>query len=290
MLHSIEPNPIADAPRPGAEEGLLVLSPIDLRVVAANETARELIGATEGRSLVGKAVSDLLPDVAVVLQDRPPSLVSPDNPPRSALQIAFTSSLPIGRIVVAMHRLADGDEGLWLVRLAPEELSRANAAAGRDPLTGLATRVELDRYLARRCHAQSDQPFALVFIDLDGFKAVNDAEGHLAGDRVLAAAAERLLAAVRPEDIVVRFGGDEFVVLLTGVRTKRAGDAVIRRMRSSLAETIPASFGLALHPGGAGDPLALLAAADRAMYRDKSARAVGRAVSPSGVSRQSRTG
>lgn len=115
-------------------------------------------------------------------------------------------------------------------RLAADDRQAAaqeRTAATFDSLTGAYLRgpglVELERELDR--HARSGAPFALVFLDVDGLKTVNDTHGHAAGDRLLRAVADAVRAGVRPYDLLVRFGGDEFVCALPGLT---APDAAAR--------------------------------------------------------------
>jgi diguanylate cyclase (GGDEF)-like protein/PAS domain S-box-containing protein len=162
---------------------------------------------------------------------------------------------------------------------AEEHLQRA---AVMDALTGLPNRNSL---AARLEHAilrvnRSGDRVALLFIDLDRFKKVNDTHGHAAGDEVLRQAAGRIRACVREVDTVARLGGDEFVVLLeTDVRPDTPG-IIGERIRGAFgtpfewkgAEVrLGASIGVSLYPDHARDPDALLASADEAMYRMKNA-------------------
>jgi diguanylate cyclase (GGDEF)-like protein/PAS domain S-box-containing protein len=159
-----------------------------------------------------------------------------------------------------------------------EELTRH---AFHDGLTGLANRAlfrdRLDQALARSTRATT--PFAVLLVDLDSFKEVNDSLGHDAGDRLLQEVARRFAGAIRVSDTLARLGGDEFVLLLDDGREPDA-KAAARRLLASLAEPVNvagrelmlgASIGIALHAGGAGDSEDLLRHADVAMYAAKEA-------------------
>lgn len=147
--------------------------------------------------------------------------------------------------------------------------------ARRDQLTGLPNRRTLNDRLDERL-GDGREPVALVFIDLDEFKVINDSEGHEAGDRLLVAAADRLRNAVRPDDLVARFGGDEFVVLLEDIHdldtardlAGRLLDHVRGALRVGPVEVfLTASAGVALDDGSG--PGSLIANADAAMYKAK---------------------
>jgi len=121
------------------------------------------------------------------------------------------------------------------------------------------------------------QPAALFFVDLDGFKSLNDAAGHAAGDALLVALAQALQQAVRAEDAVGRFGGDEFLVLAS-VRDVGGAHALAAHLLQAVrdcaarchgAEGVTASIGYALAPHDATQPLRLLQMADSAMYAAK---------------------
>ncbi len=154
--------------------------------------------------------------------------------------------------------------------------------AHHDPLTGLPNRrLFLDRLDQEVKHARrGDRPIALLFMDLDGFKEVNDSLGHETGDRLLCDVAERIAARVREEDTVARLGGDEFTVILSGAREHRDAELVAQAIIDVLSlpfqiseqtVQISASIGISFYPQDASLPDDLLAAADQAMYKAKSA-------------------
>ena len=166
------------------------------------------------------------------------------------------------------------------------EAARREAAhrATHDPLTGLATRDlfldQLGQTLA--LNARHGRLTGVLFVDLDGFKAVNDTRGHQQGDALLCTIADRLRSCVRRSDSVARLGGDEFVLLVPdaegpdAIHTLRDQLGTLLRQPVPMAEGPPvtpgASIGCAVAPTDGTTPAALLAAADRAMYRAKFAR------------------
>lgn len=152
--------------------------------------------------------------------------------------------------------------------------------AHHDLLTGLPNRrLFLDRLEQEVKHAKrSSLPLSVLFMDLDGFKEVNDSLGHDAGDRLLSDVAERLIACVRENDTVARLGGDEFTVILTGANHRADVERVAQTVIDALAMPfriaqqsvqISVSIGIALYPQDASSPVALLEAADQAMYNAK---------------------
>jgi diguanylate cyclase (GGDEF)-like protein len=154
--------------------------------------------------------------------------------------------------------------------------------AGHDGLTGLANRAvfaeRIEQALATA--AERGGPVGLFFVDLDGFKAVNDECGHHAGDELLCRVAERLLETVRAGDTVARLGGDEFAIVLSGVDGNAEVEAAAQRVSRAFEEpfevgdellSLGASVGQAVWPEDADEIEALMRHADAAMYRAKRA-------------------
>ncbi|MGZ4955463.1 MAG: EAL domain-containing protein [Methylobacter sp.] len=156
---------------------------------------------------------------------------------------------------------------------------RIHYLANFDPLTGLPNRTQLNDHLeyALGLAKRSNGHLALMFLDLDHFKDINDSLGHSIGDALLIELAKRLRLVLRAEDMVTRLGGDEFILLLPGIDAVGAG-RVAQKLLDAIAESywielydlaITASIGIALYPEDGGDLEALSKSADAAMYRAK---------------------
>jgi Amt family ammonium transporter len=162
--------------------------------------------------------------------------------------------------------------------------SELRQTAFHDALTGLPNRtLFLDNLLRLNAAAKrhGHHPFALLFLDLDRFKVINDSLGHVAGDRFLIETARRLVECMREEDTVARLGGDEFAVLVEQIRGPEDAIRVARRALERLAEpimlddtevSVGASIGIALSMTGEKNPENLLRDADMAMYQAKTRR------------------
>jgi len=162
-------------------------------------------------------------------------------------------------------------------------LASLDRMAYHDALTGIANRALLVERITKGLHAAGHRcdALALLFIDLDGFKIVNDRGGHEAGDAVLVAIAQRLQSVVREADTVARFGGDEFVILLEGSCSAAILAASIEKVTAAIGEPIlwkgtvlriGASVGLARYPEDGANAHSLLQRADESMYCDKARR------------------
>lgn len=155
---------------------------------------------------------------------------------------------------------------------------RASEFALRDLVTGLASRRYFENAVAVKLAQNPDEPLAVLFLDLDRFKAVNDSLGHAAGDTVLRLAAERLQSAVRKSDIVARLGGDEFAVLLHPLPTPAETGAIAKRILDLVQRTyllngqlvnVGTSVGIAVAPKDGRRFEGLLKCADLALYQSK---------------------
>jgi diguanylate cyclase (GGDEF)-like protein len=164
-----------------------------------------------------------------------------------------------------------------------EREAQMQRLADRDSLTGLYNRRRVQELLESTLAeaARQWQRVGLLFIDLNGFKGINDEYGHAAGDKVLTTAAKRILARVRTGDIVGRYGGDEFVVILPGVPDAAAVTRVAQTIRERMAlpyrvegveSHLTAAIGESLYPYDGKSAEALLKRADQAMYRLKAGR------------------
>ncbi len=177
------------------------------------------------------------------------------------------------RVSVAEQAVAHGATAFARARL----LERLQATALTDGLTGVANRRAFDDVLAKALAAasRSDAPVAVILIDLDHFKSLNDRFGHLAGDDVLRGVGAVLSQCIRQGDVVARYGGEEFALILPDTTAEQAvGTATrVRDALRSVAAPVPvtASLGIAAMPAHGCAAAELLAAADAALYRSKEA-------------------
>ena len=272
----------------------LALADLAGNYVRVNATYSALLGRAP-EDLVGKPIVPVLRAAAADA----PGLARLATGRAPAVQAEDSHRLADGRVTWVLHGIAsvagaDGEPG-WFAVSAQDITERRHAEmelraltdvlaerAVRDPLTGLANR----ELLAERLRAalardiRSGGSTAVLFLDLDGFKQVNDRHGHAVGDEVLRRVAARLSGVVRPSDTVARLGGDEFVVLVEACTPDSVG-ALLRRLEVALAEPVAvedlsllvsASVGVATVTGGQADAAGLLSLADARMYDVKRAR------------------
>jgi diguanylate cyclase (GGDEF)-like protein/PAS domain S-box-containing protein len=269
----------------------MALVGLDGRILRANRAIAELFGRSP-EDAVGRAIRDF---------------THPDDRDSSAAHLQRLTAgeidqyrmekrylRPDGRVVwvelsVSLVRDAQGCPAYAIGQVQDITERRALSdrlahEAAHDAMTGLPNRTRFMERLELALQACDDEAgVAVMFVDLDQFKIINDGLGHAAGDQVLATVADRLRQVLRADDVVARFGGDEFTVLCGGVVDAAAALERAARMTTTIAQPIPlgagevfvtASVGIALSGSGDDSPEALLRDADTAMYR---AKAEGRA-------------
>ncbi|HVV13310.1 sensor domain-containing protein [Amycolatopsis sp.] len=271
------------------DEGVLVVGSNGL-LISANPAAERILGVPES-TMIGSSPHEW------PIYDESGQRLSTSEYPSS--QVRRTGIAQQGRVMQVLRRdgrtvwlsvscraLTPEDSGTSAYVLSFTDITERRAIgeqlehdATHDPLTGLANRsLALDR-LTGLLHADDRAAIAVLFIDLDKFKVINDSLGHSVGDRVLKLAGDRLRRSVRPGDVVGRLGGDEFVVIAPDVRGEPEARSLTERLRDSLTEPIgvdgrqlhvDASIGIVLV--GPTDRRAahdLLRDADVAMYQAK---------------------
>ncbi|MFO7576716.1 MAG: diguanylate cyclase [Pelovirga sp.] len=273
---------------------ILVTSPdpiyvLDLegRFVYANKATADLF-ALEPGAIIGKSTFDLGFSFASDFQCNLEKVIADQSTFRGKFTHTFASGHGerFGYLLAPVLDEQRNTEAVVCISrdITEQEVAEAITwnSAHHDLLTGLPNRrLFLDRLEQEIKHAQrSSLPLAVLFMDLDGFKDVNDALGHEAGDRLLSEVAKRLIDCVRADDTVARLGGDEFTVILTGAMQRKDVELVAQSIIDALAMPfslaqqpvrISVSIGITLFPQDATSPVALLEAADQAMYKAKKA-------------------
>ncbi len=254
------------------------------RVLDHNQRAAELLAALP-QPLTGRAFTDLLRLTPPNISSE--ALLAGDALPPFEVQFATPGQdLLVGEVSASLVHAEDGQPLCfqYLVRDVTPRKRVENELGYRalhDALTGLANRALLEQEIeaALESGSETGQGFVVVYIDVDDFKAVNDKYGHDAGDHYLRALAAALRGAVRLSDSVARVGGDEFVILLLGVRVQEAFETVAVKIRTLFPipfapagrqVDVAVSIGFSCYPEDGNTIGGLLRHADLAMYRDKS--------------------
>jgi diguanylate cyclase (GGDEF)-like protein/PAS domain S-box-containing protein len=268
---------------------LVELGPIALlthregRVTFANAKAFELFGTRMPADLIGRPLASLVrPDDQRMLQ----RLSDHDTPAEGApeMRILRQDGKTVEVEAVAVPISDQGEAATQVVLLDITERKRVEQRvrhlAHHDALTSLPNRtLLLDRLRQALRQARRDQGrIAVVMLDLDHFKAINDTLGHPVGDRFLCAVADRLRSTVRESDTLARFGGDEFTLVQTQLSDPRGAKALAEKLVASLAQPfviddqevrITTSAGVAIYPEHGTEPEPLIEHADIALYRAK---------------------
>ena len=254
-------------------------------IVYANASLLELLDYSSD-ALIGQPLSILIPTGQ---RDKHAGLVEKfrdgdvSHMPMASRSILYAldrrrRELPVS---ISIAKIPDGDEVrmIAIMRRLPTELSELRIQAETDSLTGAANRV----YLSKRIKELVDQGdgFGLLYVDLDGFKSINDVHGHAAGDRILKIVVRRIQRVIRAKDLVARVGGDEFVVLLAGIESADELGSIAKKMSSQVAEkirlqdfdlSVSVSIGCVNSPRDGTAEEMLLERADAAMYKAKKSR------------------
>ena len=247
-----------------APTGLIAFD-ASLRIVLANETARQMLGLQ--RHAIGAPAPAVLANTPAAARDwaaRWLPLIRGEGASEFQTVLADGSGLVVAR--------SGESDGTVLVSLIPATSDSLQVT--EDPLTGLADRRGFHRRLAHLCGTESHRT-AIVLVDLDRFKSVNDTMGHSAGDALLRLVAQRLRGTFRHADVVSRLGGEEFAVALAaGPDLPSLAERLVTMLsRPYLVErqtaVIGASVGIAMAPQHGIDPMSLVQAADLALVQAK---------------------
>jgi diguanylate cyclase (GGDEF)-like protein/PAS domain S-box-containing protein len=265
---------------------IIVKDARDLRFLLLNRASEEFLGVSR-ENILGKTARDLFPlREAEEMEARDRSLLAEGK--RKVFSVRPVETPGNGRRMVTSTRLAiAGEDGApqYLVNVLQDvtEYKRAEARIAHmahfDGLTDLPNRAAFNECLATTLEraAREKDRFALLSLDLDRFKEVNDVFGHAVGDKLLRQIAERLANAAG-ESFLARLGGDEFAVIAGGAAQPAGGAALAERLMAALTEEfavedhrlhVGLSIGVAIYPADGADVASLMANADAALYRAK---------------------
>jgi diguanylate cyclase (GGDEF)-like protein/PAS domain S-box-containing protein len=258
----------------------------DRRYVLVNQVAERQYGMSRDQ-IIGRTAFDLFPQAAAarLTASDDLALAQPDG---LFLEEHPWQSQVLGLRYVTSHRLTIADESAaprYLINVVEDVTERREAAAKIahlahfDALTDLPNRVLFRERLEQRLEqARHGETFALLYIDIDEFKGINDSLGHHVGDELLKAVAERIKRCIKPADTVARLGGDEFAVLLTAIKNRDEVVAFVKKLFESIRTpyhclghhlSSDASIGIAMAPQDGTERDQLTKNADLAMYAAK---------------------
>jgi diguanylate cyclase (GGDEF)-like protein len=262
------------------------------RCLAAAVDARTvLVAATDAGGAAAEAAAGPMAPTDALHQAVHTDAASPDNVVIRYIGVSarFGLGAPKGAVLVVVPH-ADGQDGAWITEVVQgfaelaelcvvhaQRLDQVERHSDDDELTGCLTRRAIERSLAAEI-ARSDRsgaPFTIAFLDIDGFKRINDEYGHVRGDAVLRAVGSALVRCARTTDFVGRYGGDEFLVVMPGTEAEPAAVACARLVAGVAAvadatqvRELRLSFGTATRSAGSS-ATELIEQADRAMFAAK---------------------
>jgi diguanylate cyclase (GGDEF)-like protein/PAS domain S-box-containing protein len=273
-------------------DGIAIVD-LDGKVVFANQAAREMFDISEND--IGNA-SFLNQGLTITPASsnnnanitNPVQHVLTTGSPAFGIELLFTkadnSIITVSENIAPLHDEADSITGAVIsIRNTSEQKTNEdmlNYLAYHDALTKLPNKSLLEDRLHMQLTqaAQTNTSLAIIYLDLDNFKTINDTIGHAAGDEVIRKTSERLMKCLRRSDTIARVGGDEFVLILTEVSEKSEIDAIAEKIIKSMRHPIPikgqefyvsASMGISLYPNDGDDVSALLRNADTALGKAK---------------------
>lgn len=273
------PESVWEAALDDPSTGLLILDG-KLRLLHATSQIVPLLGLQSGEPLEGKDALQLLSTSALDKESlekvRSCLMAAVDNrPPTSVPLHALSAARPL---VMTRRSIGNEHRVISFQAVSSDVTTRVTEFALRDSLTGLASRSYFEEALAAALSRSHEEPVAVILVDLDRFKAVNDTLGHAAGDTLLRLAGERLKASVRKHDLVARLGGDEFGILIQPAPTQEEPLAIAHRILDLVQRTyliegqlvnVGTSIGIAQSPGHGNECAKLLRSADLALYHSK---------------------
>lgn len=268
------------------DEAVFVVDPASDRILDCNATAERLFGY-EREEILGSASSALLPgedasgrfdDMRRRAAQLPMRRKNGESFPGECLIEAIHN--PKGKATYIVHVIRDITQQKRAESILAENQRRLQFMAHHDSLTGLSNRLlleeRLNHFLSRAKRQQLK--LAVLFLDLDGFKSVNDRWGHEIGDQLLMAVVDRLRKTVRAQDTLARFGGDEFVLLLEDLPESKGAAEVAHKVIQTISVPfqigeqrlqVGVSIGISLFPSDGDHAEILIHRADQAMYRAK---------------------
>jgi diguanylate cyclase (GGDEF)-like protein/PAS domain S-box-containing protein len=260
---------LADA----AVEGLVVCN--NELAVTVNRSFAELVGSTSD-VLVNKPIQNFIPDVVT----RVSLFENPDKPIEANLRHVNGTLIPVELILREIDFGGTPHHVIAVRNLQARKQAEQHIhyLAHHDSLTGLPNRATFTEQLDREIAAlPADKKLAVLYLDLDRFKEVNDLFGHAAGDRVLKTVASRIPNVLRSSGMLARLGGDEFAMVVTDLKNGpatagRLAEEIIAALRGPTNDTddsISCSIGIAIYPDDASSRESLLSQADTALYRAK---------------------